>query len=282
MLSRRLAICCDAALGMNDRHIIATRRFPRPGLPAAFTLIELLVVVAIIAILAALLLPSLAVAKEKARRTQCLSNLRQLTVAMHLYGDDNHQRLPSGVRNKLGGFNQFQHISWLSDDTYKQWLEYHVTYRVMICPNLAACYGTEPTPDVRGVELGYNYLGGHGYYDDLPPWRVNWQSPQTLHERPTNGQPALELFCDLNQYSLSEKFSTAQHTTWGVRTETDPYKNVETVRLYSLGGAPPAQAGAKGGNVAYLDGAVRWVPMSRMKEHEALDPFSRKHYGAFW
>lgn len=247
-----------------------------------FNLVELLLVVAIIAILAALLLPTLGMAREKARRAQCISNLRQLSLAMHAYADDHRQRLPSGVNNKVGGFNLFQHISWISDETYKLWQEYQLHYRVMICPNVYTCYGDEPRPEVRGVELGYNYLGGHGYYDDLPPWQVNWQSPQSIVEPPTNGQPVLELFTDLNQYSMAEKFSTAQHAAMGGRKELDPVKGVETVRLYSVGPVPPGQAGSRGGHVAYLDGAVRWVPMSKMREHEAMDPRSRKHFGAFW
>src|SRR3954470_2200743 len=60
----------------------------------AFTLIELLVVIGIIAILAALLLPVLGRAKESGRSTACLSNLRQLGLALQLYVQDHNNVLP--------------------------------------------------------------------------------------------------------------------------------------------------------------------------------------------
>jgi prepilin-type N-terminal cleavage/methylation domain-containing protein/prepilin-type processing-associated H-X9-DG protein len=64
-------------------------------LSAGFTLIELLVVIAIIAILAAILFPVFARAREQARKASCVSNLRQLGLALQMYCQDNEGILPS-------------------------------------------------------------------------------------------------------------------------------------------------------------------------------------------
>ncbi|MHC4432228.1 MAG: type II secretion system protein [Planctomycetota bacterium] len=72
----------------------------------AFTLIELLVVIAIIAILMAVLMPALNIARDQARRIQCISNVKSLTLAWLLYKDDNDDRL-------VGGLPQRQTDAWM-------------------------------------------------------------------------------------------------------------------------------------------------------------------------
>jgi prepilin-type N-terminal cleavage/methylation domain-containing protein len=98
----------------------------RPG----FTLIELLVVVAIIAILASLLLPALARAKAKGRRVACVSNQKQITLALKMFADDNDQRFPWWIPppdGTKGVLWTWQHLQLLSNEL--------VTPKVLHCPS---------------------------------------------------------------------------------------------------------------------------------------------------
>src|SRR5438093_11195852 len=78
-----------------------------------FTLIELLVVIAIIAILAAILFPVFAHAREKARQTSCLSNLKQLSGAMLMYAGDYDERFPPVVARDSRQQRNLYLMSWM-------------------------------------------------------------------------------------------------------------------------------------------------------------------------
>jgi len=151
---------------------------------SGFTLVELLVVIAIIGILVALLLPAVQAARESARRTQCVNNLKQLGVAMQNYHDTNKQ-LPGGSFSCCWGTWQMFILPYIEEaqlgDIYEfspqSFPKYHPGYHYDIeNPNLS--------PPVRNLEVTQTRIPSLTCPSDEPQIRTT--NGVALHNYVTN------------------------------------------------------------------------------------------------
>jgi prepilin-type processing-associated H-X9-DG protein/prepilin-type N-terminal cleavage/methylation domain-containing protein len=154
---------CNANRAGRQSGVIARDRTTcGPGL--AFTLVELLVVIAIIAILAAMLLPALAKANSRAKRLQCVSNLRQLDIAAQIYTGDNSDFYPFAYY-----FDSAKNISYCWDfTTYESNSRVvpGVLWQGQTNPQIQQCPSFNGNANWNGdPDTGYNYNTsyiGHG------------------------------------------------------------------------------------------------------------------------
>lgn len=227
--------------------------YSRMRIKRGFTLIELLVVIAIIAILAAILFPVFARARENARRTSCSSNLKQIGLGILQYVQDYDETMPG--HNMQGVQKQV----W--QDTIQPYVK---SDQLFVCPSdsgakFISSKGYADRPNGNGGTVGYtdgNYMGSYGA--NIVGWQGGY--PTTAFSVPDNG-----VFVNLAQFEAptttvmvadtSRTFEIpAQNSDSPVVTGTAGNRQLLTIRERHL----------ETTNVLYSDGHVKSVRLDAL------------------
>jgi prepilin-type N-terminal cleavage/methylation domain-containing protein/prepilin-type processing-associated H-X9-DG protein len=247
----------------------------------AFTLVELLVVVGIIAVLIAMLLPALNSAREQSRRTVCLSNLRQLYTYLRMYGAQNRDAMPIGfVQQKQ--FNYFIYFHQAGGAKYDHGMMSLLYLEGLFKDGGQAFY----CPSEQNPQFSYNTTELAGVADEQAnPWVFFPTDPPHPHLTGASHMPGVS-HCRVG-YDSRPFADWFRDAAYGPLVPTNQAKNghlyakpyLTTERKFGFPTFNKTKSRAilvdnlairqyvvgrhkKGVNVAYADGAAKWVALS--------------------
>ena len=224
---------------------IGTKRLNR-----AFTLIELLVVIAIISILAAILFPVFARARENARRASCQSNLKQIGLGFLMYAQDYDERLPTTANNITGTF------LWPDGTT-----------------NGRSYWNLKVHPYVKNIQIfncpSNNYRWGGG-----PDSGITYGANSALLYSVDDIGPSLASIVYVAQTILvADSSNTITHTN-GNYTISSSYNTSSSARGFI------SYRHLDGGVVAFADGHVKWFAIKR--DSAGVPTILQSSRGIYW
>jgi prepilin-type N-terminal cleavage/methylation domain-containing protein/prepilin-type processing-associated H-X9-DG protein len=222
------------------------RRFHSGGAATrsgGFTLIELLVVIAIISLLAGLLLPVLSVAKERARRISCLNNIRQLGIALNLYGQYTEGYFPHRSNS-----NRWPN-SMIND---------YVSTNLLVCPsdrvNPPPASETNDSYAADSAPRSYFINGWNDYFQEvLSPADFN----NYMNGLDTQGMHDANILHPSDTILFGEKISSVGD--FYMDLDEDAGNDLDRLELGRHSNTQPPTPGRGGSNYAMADGSARFM-----------------------